>query len=140
MRGLALEKLFSIRAGINGSDAPFASHNTNTPNMTRPDTSILRTLGEFQGKTTPPRSRLSSVKTVMLTIAALPNQSIFRPCLTVETCVFVVLRNAERTTKATKAAREVDPENPAPIQILSEHASQERANASGDSPDETSRC
>jgi hypothetical protein len=35
-----------------------------------------------------------------------------------------------KNDEGDKAAREVDPENPAPIQILSEHASQERANTS----------
>jgi hypothetical protein len=37
--------------------------------------------------------------------------------------------------KSGKAARKVDPEDPAPAQILREHASQKRTNASGDSPD-----
>jgi hypothetical protein len=93
-RGLALEILSSIRPGISGSAAPLASHRTNTTHKTRPDTRMLRTLGEFHGNTTPPRSRLSKVNTVMLTMAAVPIQSILRPSLALGAGVLgVALRN-----------------------------------------------
>jgi hypothetical protein len=39
-----------------------------------------------------------------------------------------------------EAAREVNPEDPSPIEILREYASQKRADTSGDGPDETGRC
>jgi hypothetical protein len=42
--------------------------------------------------------------------------------------------------KGDKAARQVDPENPAPVQILCKHAAQEWTDAGGDGPDETGGC
>jgi hypothetical protein len=101
-KGLTLDALFSNRTGINGSFAPLVSHSTNAANITRPETRMPITLGEFQGNTTPPKSRLKRTRTVMLMIAAVPIQSICEYPPTLEARTFVASSRRQSMTKAAK--------------------------------------